>query len=387
MASCPSCGFDLTSEGRCPVCGSRDSVRRGASPKAALLLAGAAAALVGGVALALFGLGGLGRGGAQMPGRTGRTVGSAPMADRSALAAAPAESRSVLDPPAPAARRLAGDPSTDAQPSATTLGREAPSQPSRPPLTSMEAYVAWMQAHYPDQQAELLRARWERAKIAVERGHIRHEKLLVALLLTPREWFVRAGNLSRSYENAAMPIGYGQTISGPDLVARMTDYLNIEPHLRVLEIGTGSGYQSALLSQLTDNVYTIEIVKPLAAETDAIYTSHTPEVAAYAHIHRRTADGYFGWPEHAPYDRIMVTCGIDHIPPELLKELTPGGIMVIPVGPPSGQTILKITKQVEADGKVSLTREDIYHGMAKDIFVPFTADGGKLHSLNTNLTP
>ena len=255
------------------------------------------------------------------------------------------------------------------------------SRAGSPPLTSEKAYVAWMLAHYPDQQEKFLRERWARAAFAVEHGHIRSERILTAFLLTPREWFVRPYNLRRAYANAAMPIGYGQTISGPDLVARMTDRLDPQPGQRVLEIGTGSGYQSAFLSELSNNVYTIEIVKPLAEETNAIYLSHTREMPEYANIHRRIADGYYGWKENAPFARIIVTCGIDHIPPELIHELAPGGIMLIPVGPPSGQTILKITKHADANGHVTLTREDIYHGMTKDVFVPFTAAGGGVHSL------
>ena len=254
-----------------------------------------------------------------------------------------------------------------------------------PPLTSEKAYIAWMLAHYPGEQEKFLKERWARATLALERGHIRHERILMGFLLTPREWFVRAANINRAYENVAMPIGYGQTISGPDLVARMTDYLNLQPEQRVLEIGTGSGFQSAFLSELSNHVYTIEIVKPLAEETNAIYVAHTPEMPEYANIHRRIADGYYGWRENAPFDRIIVTCGIDHIPPDLIKELAPDGIMVIPIGPPSGQTILKITKHVGKDGHITLTRDDIYHGMAKDIFVPFTAVGGGVHSLNTDV--
>jgi len=252
-----------------------------------------------------------------------------------------------------------------------------------PPVDSEAHFVEWMLKHT-DQQKLYLEERWQRAAKAVDRHHITRSRVLMAFLLTPREWFCRPYNLDKVYENTAIPIGYGQTISGPDLVARMTDYLDPKPNEKVLEIGTGSGYQSAFLSSLSNYVYTIEIVKPLAEETNGIYLAHTKEIPQYANIHRRMADGYYGWPEAAPFDKIIVTTGTDHIPPDLLKELKPGGVMVIPIGPPTGQTIMKITKEVDKDGTVHLTREDIYHGTAKDIFVPFTAAGGGTHYTNKN---
>ncbi len=252
-----------------------------------------------------------------------------------------------------------------------------------PPIDNENDFVKWMLAHT-NQQEKFLRERWHRATLAVERHHITHKRILMAFLLTPREWFARPYNLSKVYENTALPIGYGQTISGPDLVARMTDYLDPLANQKVLEIGTGSGYQSAFLSSLSNHVYTIEIVKPLAEETNGIYLKHTKEMPQFGNIHRRMADGYYGWPEYAPFDKIIVTTGTDHIPPDLLKELKPGGVMIIPIGPPTGQTIMKITKEVDKDGTVHLTREDIYHGTAKDIFVPFTAAGGGTHFRNKN---
>ena len=253
-----------------------------------------------------------------------------------------------------------------------------------PPLTSEDAYVSWMLAHT-NQQEKFLRERWVRAQKTVERHLVIHRSVLMGFLLTPREWFARPYNLSKVYENTALPIGYGQTISGPDLVAHMTDALDPQPDQKILEIGTGSGFQSAFLSQLSNFVYTIEIVRPLAEETNQIYVEHTKEMPEFANIHRRLADGYYGWSAYAPFDRIIVTTGIDHIPPDLLKELKPGGIMVIPIGPPSGQTILKITKTVDKEGNVHLTREDIYHGI-RDIFVPFTASGGGTHDIGNSGT-
>jgi protein-L-isoaspartate(D-aspartate) O-methyltransferase len=228
------------------------------------------------------------------------------------------------------------------------------------------------------QKESFLRGRWDRAQAILSFDGINNQRVLEAFLLTPREYFCR--DIRRAYESAALPIGYGQTISGPHMVARMTDYLNPLPGQKVLEIGTGSGYQSGVLSELSNHVYTIEIVAALAEETDQIYTRLEKSFPEYGNIRRKVDDGYYGWREYAPFDRIIVTCGIDHVPPELLKQLAPNGIMVIPVGPPSGQTIMRIVKRVASDGTVSLDREDIYHGKRKEIFVPFTAREGGVHS-------
>jgi protein-L-isoaspartate(D-aspartate) O-methyltransferase len=139
-----------------------------------------------------------------------------------------------------------------------------------------------------------------------------------------------------------------------------------------LEIGTGSGYQSAVLSNLTPNVFSIEIIPPLAQRTRALYDSLIARgYAEYAAITTKNADGYYGWPEQAPFDKIIVTCGIDHIPPPLLQQLKPDGIMVIPVGPPGAQHVLKVIKQVSPDGSLSAVRSDIYNGQIQP-FVPFT---------------
>jgi len=245
-----------------------------------------------------------------------------------------------------------------------------------PPLSDKAAYLEWMRRNTAE-PAAYLPARWDCAQEILALGHIRNMRVIEGFLLTPREEFCRAPR--RAYENAAMPIGYGQTISGPYLVARMTDALNPQPDQRVLEVGTGSGYQSALLSELSSHVFSIEIVEALARETDQIYRRLWDTLPQYHNVRRKVDDGYYGWPEYAPFDRIIVTCGIDHIPPELLRELAPEGIMVIPVGPPSGQTILRIVKHVAADGTVSLEREDIYHGQITIIFVPFTSKSG-LHT-------
>ena len=245
-----------------------------------------------------------------------------------------------------------------------------------PPLTSRANYLEWMRAHT-RQPADFLSARWDCGQEILALGQIQNMRVLEGFLLTPREEFCRTPQ--RAYENAAMPIGYGQTISGPYLVARMTDALNPQPDQRVLEVGTGSGYQSALLSELSSRVFSIEIVEALARETDQIYRRLWDAFPEYHNVRRKIDDGYYGWPEYAPFDRIIVTCGIDHIPPELLRELAPEGIMVIPVGPPSGQTILRVVKHVSADGSATLEREDIYHGRGTIVFVPFTSKSG-LHT-------
>ena len=246
-----------------------------------------------------------------------------------------------------------------------------------PPTTDRVSYVAWMRTHT-DQKEKFLIQKWELTRSMLNMQSLTHTRILEAILRAPREFFCR--DIRRAYEDAVLPIGYGQTISGPHMVARMTDYLDPQPDQTVLEIGTGSGYQSSVLSELSNHVYTIEIVDPLARETDAIYRAHEAKYPEYRNIHRKVDDGYYGWPQHAPFDRIIVTCGIDHVPPELLRELAPEGIMVIPVGPPSGQTILRIVKHVGADGEVNLDREDIFQGKRRQIFVPFTSRQGGLHA-------
>ena len=155
-------------------------------------------------------------------------------------------------------------------------------------------------------------------------------------------------------------IGFGVTITGPRVVGRMTSSIDVKMGEKVLEIGTGSGYQSAYLSNLTDKVWTIEIIKPLAERTRAIHDALIARgYTEFKSINTKQADGYYGWEENAPFDKIIVTCGIDHIPPPLLQQLKTGGIMVIPVGPPGAQHILKVNKD-ESGGQIAVKRSDIY---------------------------
>ena len=162
------------------------------------------------------------------------------------------------------------------------------------------------------------------------------------------------------------------TISGPHVVSRMTSTIDVKLGKKVLEIGTGSGYQSAYLANLTDKVWTIEIIKPLAERTRGIYDALIARgYGEYKSISSKNADGYYGWEDAGPFDKIIVTCGIDHIPPPLLQQLKTGGTMVIPVGPPGAQRLLKIVKEQAPDGNLTVARSDIYKGKIVP-FVPFT---------------
>jgi protein-L-isoaspartate(D-aspartate) O-methyltransferase len=239
-----------------------------------------------------------------------------------------------------------------------------------PSIKDKTAYIQWMQANTPELQP-YLDAKWKREQDIVTYDVATDPRIIQAFLIDPREDFFDAGDAALAYSSAVFPIGYGQTIPGPFLVAHMVQAIDPQPNQKVLEIGTGSGYTSALLAELTNHVYTMEIVPQLAQKDDALYTELATSYPEYANIKRVNADGYYGWAQYAPFDRIIVTAGIDHVPPDLLAQLAPGGIMVIPVGPPSGETVLKITKQVQPDGSFTFLREDIYHGL-KIRFVPFT---------------
>ena len=240
-----------------------------------------------------------------------------------------------------------------------------------PPMTSKDDFIAW-EVKTRGENAKYLAERWDRFKVIVANKDVWNDANKRAFLMVPREEFVLKPNLPRAYESAFLDIGYGVTISGPHLVARMTSTLDIQPGDKVLEIGTGSGYQSAYLSNLTDKVWTIEIIKPLAARTRATYDALIAKgYGEYKAIQSKNADGYYGWEEAAPFDKIIVTCGIDHIPPPLLKQLKPNGVMVIPVGPPGAQHVLKVVKQEGSDGQTTVARSDIYNGRIVP-FVPFT---------------
>ena len=240
-----------------------------------------------------------------------------------------------------------------------------------PPMDSREKFIAWGVAQR-GEDPKFLGERFDRFEAMVRNEDLLNDRHKRAFLLTPREKFVLQQNLGRAYEHAFLDIGFGVTISGPHIVGRMTSNIDPKQGEKVLEIGTGSGYQSAYLSHLTDKVYTIEIIKPLAERTRGIYDQLVKDgYGEFSAITSKAADGYYGWEEFAPFDKIIVTCGIDHVPPPLLQQLKPGGIMVIPVGPPGAQRVLKVVKTEGSDGQMTVARSDIYGGRIVP-FVPFT---------------
>jgi len=173
---------------------------------------------------------------------------------------------------------------------------------------------------------------WEAARVRMvdeqirARG-VRDTRVLDAMRRVPRHLFVPEPQRARAYDDRPVPIGRGQTISQPYIVAFMTEALDVAPHHRVLEIGTGSGYQAAILAELARDVYTIEIIPELAERARRTLSS-----LGYRNVHVRVGNGYLGWPEHAPYDRIVVTAAPEKVPSALLEQLRIGGLMAIPVG-------------------------------------------------------
>lgn len=166
---------------------------------------------------------------------------------------------------------------------------------------------------------------------------IRDERVLEAMARVPRHRFVPSAQQGGAYGDHPLPIGYGQTISQPFIVAFMTEALALTPADVVLEIGTGSGYQAAILGELARQVYTIEIVAELAARAEQTLTS-----LGYRNIQVRAGDGYRGWPEHAPFSKIILTAAPDAVPDALVEQLGVGGTMILPVGPAGGDQELRI---------------------------------------------
>lgn len=204
------------------------------------------------------------------------------------------------------------------------------------PATSIDKEKFWTKPRTSEREKE--RMRMVRYQIK-DRG-VKGEKALEAMQNVPRHWFVLEKYQSQAYDDNPLQIGYEQTISQPYIVALMTELLEIDSDSKVLEIGTGSGYQAAVLNEITPCVYTIEIIKELAQAADERLKNY-----GYKTIEVKNADGYYGWEREAPFDAIIVTAAATHIPPPLFKQLKAGGKMVIPVGAPmSVQNLILVTK-------------------------------------------
>ncbi|MFH5833048.1 protein-L-isoaspartate(D-aspartate) O-methyltransferase [Halalkalibaculum sp. DA384] len=196
----------------------------------------------------------------------------------------------------------------------------------------------------------------------VKQQGIDNERVIDAMRHVPRHLFVPESRREQAYQNRPLPIGNNQTISQPYIVAFMTQLLDIQPGDQVLEIGTGSGYQAAVLSELTPNVFTIEIIEELGKRARERFDN-----LGYSTIQTKIGDGYKGWPEHAPFDGIMITAAAPEIPRPLINQLRPGGILVMPYGEPGGfQVLIRVTKSEEGE----IMREEILPVR----FVPMTGD-------------
>jgi len=200
----------------------------------------------------------------------------------------------------------------------------------------------------PPASAEFVKEREQMVVGTIERpwdgrDSVKDQAVLAAMRIVPRHAFVPSNLRREAHADSPLPIGHGQTISQPYIVAIMSALLKLTPESKVLEIGTGSGYQAAVLAHITPHVYTVEIVKALAEQA-----AQTLREQGYTEVNTRRADGYFGWNEHAPYDAIIVTCAAGHLPPPLWEQLKPGGRIVIPIGGPlEVQRLVVVSKTAE----------------------------------------
>lgn len=197
----------------------------------------------------------------------------------------------------------------------------------------------WFRPHFEDRADERKRM------VKYQMYEVEDKKVLWAMEEVPRHFFIPGNYQRNAYDDRPLPIGEGQTISQPFIVAYMTEALDIKPGDKVLEIGTGSGYQAAVINMLTEHVYTLEILYTLGVKADLLF-----DELGYKTIKRKVADGYYGWEEAAPFDAIIVTCASGHVPPPLIKQLAPGGRMIIPVGGVySYQRLILVTKDQEGN--------------------------------------
>lgn len=204
-----------------------------------------------------------------------------------------------------------------------------------------------MGVHSGPSEEDLMKSKTHMIEHDLRGRGITNTAILQAMAETPREVFVPLDVLDLAYGDHPLPIGHGQTISQPYIVAAMTELIRPEPHHVVFEVGTGSGYQAAVLSRLVREVYTVEIVPVLGEQATRLLAQ-----AGATNVHVRVGDGYAGWPEHGPFDGIIVTCGAEEIPPPLIEQLKPGGTMVIPVGPFNHVQELMVVKKAY-DGSIS----------------------------------
>jgi protein-L-isoaspartate(D-aspartate) O-methyltransferase len=222
----------------------------------------------------------------------------------------------------------------------------------------------------PDAGATAFDRRAERAALVdrLRRDGMADERVLSAMQLVPRHAFVPESEQRRAYANEALQIGHGQTISQPIVVAAMTEAARPGPHDKCLEIGTGSGYQAAVLAELCQKVYSIEYVEPLA-----LFAERNLRQAGYdaSRVVLRAGDGYHGWPEAAPFDVVVVTAAPDKVPQPLLDQMAPGGRLVIPVGPRDAAQQLELwTRSRDVDGGVTRATLMVVR------FVPFLGEAG-----------
>jgi len=235
------------------------------------------------------------------------------------------------------------------------------------------AYQKSQRAHPNMDEQKFTQQRLQMVEDTILARGVSNPDVIAAMQTVPRHKFVPPEYLDQAYEDHPLPIGYGQTISQPYIVAWMTELLALKPGDKVLEIGTGSGYQAAVLAQLGYvDVYSVEIIPALAEQA-----RERLEQLGYKKVHLKQGDGYFGWQEYAPYDAILVTAAPDHLPAPLVAQLKDGGRIVIPIGPPgSYQTLWKFVKQ---NGQLTA------YDLGGVIFVPLS--GGSAHPIPPSAIP
>jgi protein-L-isoaspartate(D-aspartate) O-methyltransferase len=234
-------------------------------------------------------------------------------------------------------------------------------------MLMFHSFVFGQDAQAEEKEGQYLRLREAMVKEQISdppdyRTPVGDKRVLDAMRTVPRHLFVRQKDVSYAYNDYPLSIGYGQTISQPYIVAYMTEMLQVEPQHRVLEVGTGSGYQAAILSYLVQDVYSVEIVGALAQKA-----AERLQNLKYSNVQVKAADGYYGWKEHAPFDRIIVTAAATLVPPPLLKQLRPGGKMCIPVG---GQYAVQYLTLVEKSEQGNIKMRKVLPVR----FVPLTRD-------------